>query len=99
MSTPEKLEQRIVSLLEQTCIPDTETVKRATKQLRKDLKRPAVMIVLTKLFSTHPEAAVRSIAAVVVVVVFRFCVLSTLERHITYRFQSIFIDNLFITTC
>lgn len=58
MSEQEQFEQKIVSLLEGACTPDTQVVKQATKQLKKDLKRPATMIVLMKLVANHPETAV-----------------------------------------
>jgi hypothetical protein len=52
-------EAQISELLEQTLIPDTAVVRTATTAIKRELKRPATMVVLLKILIGHPVEGVR----------------------------------------
>ncbi|KAI9807591.1 MAG: hypothetical protein M1825_005531 [Sarcosagium campestre] len=58
-------EQRFVNLLESVLEPDTDKVKSATAQLRKEFySQPAALTVLLKILTSHDSSPLRQLAAV-----------------------------------
>jgi hypothetical protein len=57
-SVEQNFERQIASILEQALHHNTEDVKQATASIKRELKRPATMIVLLKLLTTSENAGV-----------------------------------------